>query len=335
MNIILGLLLLTTSILLTKVFCLLADNTRLMDKPNERSMHSRPTIRGGGLVFIGLPLMLLPLLCYFYNVSVSHFGVLILSTLVLAIVSFWDDLYQLSVKPRIIVQSLVALLIAVFMRPDNLDFGLFSLTTPLLTIPVLFITVLWAINHFNFMDGLDGICALQAAFIFSAYAVLFGLVSAFLYQDFCLILIGSLLGFLVYNFPPARLFMGDIGSATLGLLVFCIALLAQQQLHIPIIYWFMLNALFLFDATITLIRRFLKKEKWSAPHRKHAYQRLKQSGWSNRKILFFQFLSNTFFLLLVLMVDARPYLLMPALAVQMCYLSAIYCLIERKMPMFQ
>ena len=72
--------------------------------------------------------------------------------------------------------------------------------------------------------------------------------------------------------------MGDIGSATLGLITFSIALIAQQQCQIPILYWFMLNGLFLFDATSTLIRRMIKREKWFAPHRKHAYQRLRQSG---------------------------------------------------------
>ena len=335
MNLILSLFLVILSAALTKVFCVFAQNTSLMDKPNERSLHSTPTIRGGGIVFIGLPLLVLPFICYFTKTPFSEYSIFVISIILLATVSFLDDLYHLTVKPRFLIQSLVALLIALFMKPDKLDFVLFAVTNQYLIIPFLFFGVLWAINHFNFMDGLDGFCASQALFLFVAYALLFGLHQALMYQDFCLIFIFSLIGFLIFNFPPAKLFMGDIGSATLGLIVFCIALIGQQKYQIPILYWVILNGLFLFDATITLLRRVINKEKWSTPHRKHAYQRLKQLGVDSRIILLGQLIINSIFLILVLLSQAALFNAGMLLLLQLGLMFLIYYAIEKLFPMFQ
>lgn len=320
---------------MTKIFCLIAQDTRLMDKPNNRSMHSKPTIRGGGLIFIGLALLALPLLCYLTQTPLQEQLVFIFSILLIATISFLDDLYHLSAKLRFLVQSIVALLIVIFIRPAQLDFGFFSLEHSAFIVPFIFIGVLWAINHFNFMDGLDGFCASQAVFLFAAYSVLFTIYGASFYQLFCLIMIFCLIGFLMFNFPPAKLFMGDVGSATLGLITFYIALIAQQKLQIPILFWFMLNGLFLFDATGTLIRRIIKKEKWSAPHRKHAYQRLRQSGVTVPMILLGQLLINAVFLIFVLLFNWQYCTLVPLILVQTGLIALIYYAIEKKFPMFQ
>lgn len=299
-----------------------------MDKPNDRSMHSTPTIRGGGVVFIGLALLGLPLLCYMTDTSIWGQLVFILCIFFLASVSFLDDLYNLSVKPRFFTQSGIALLIALVMRPEQLDFGIVTINYAFLIIPFIFFAVIWAINHFNFMDGIDGFCAAQSIFLFSAYALLFGIMNAPFYQSFCFILIFSLLGFLFFNFPPAKLFMGDVGSASLGLISFCIALIAQQKFQIPIFYWFMLNGLFLFDSTITLVRRMINKENWSAPHRKHAYQRLRKSGTGVTMILLGQIVLNLFFLILVLLIQEQN-ITFGVLWIQIGLMLVIYYLIEK------
>jgi UDP-N-acetylmuramyl pentapeptide phosphotransferase/UDP-N-acetylglucosamine-1-phosphate transferase len=304
-----------------------------MDKPNDRSMHFTPTIRGGGLVFIGLSLLSLPVLCYLTQTSLYEQCVFAISIMLIAAVSFLDDLYHLSIKPRFLVQLFVALLVALFIRPEQLNFGFFIVSYPLLIVPFVFILVLWAINHFNFMDGLDGFCVSQAIFLCAAYAVLFALQGAAFYQGFCWVLIACLVGFLFFNLPPAKLFMGDIGSATLGLITFVLALIAQQKFQIPILYWFMLNGLFLFDATCTLIRRMLKKEKWSTPHRKHAYQRLRQSGITVPMILIGQLVMNISFLALVL--NMRTLHSIAPMLLQIVLIFLIYYLIEKIFPMFQ
>lgn len=332
MNLILSFLFLFFSIALTKLYCFVAQDTLLMDKPNSRSMHSVPKVRGGGLVFIGLALVSLPILSYMTHTSFGEQLIFLICIFFLATVSFLDDLYQLSVRIRFFTQCGIALLVALFMRPTQLDIGV-TVNYSFLIIPFIFFTVIWAINHFNFMDGVDGFCASQAIFLLSAYAILFGMNNADFYQNFCFILIFSLIGFLFFNFPPARLFMGDVGSATLGLITFCIALIAQQKFHIPILYWFVLNGLFLFDSSVTLIRRILHKEDWSLAHRKHAYQRLSQSGVKVSTILFGQLLLNVSFLVLVVCIIMHV-VHVSLIVFQLSSMLLIYYLIEKKLPMY-
>lgn len=333
MNFIVSLVFVLYAVLMTKFFCRFAQNTRLVDRPNERSMHITPTVRGGGVVFIALSLAALPILCYYTQTPLSEVSALFFSILLLAAVSFLDDLFTLSAKLRFLAQILVSVWAVYALLPQQLDFLMFSVSSTALMVPFLIVTLLWSINHFNFMDGVDGICALQALFLFTAYFILFQSTDSVLYQDFSLVLILSVLGFLVYNFPPAKIFMGDVGSATLGFIVFCIALIAQQKYQIPIIYWFMLNALFLYDSSITLARRIINREQWFAAHRKHAYQRLKQTGLDTRVILLGQLVLNCSFILLVFLVRDNILNTGLAVAMEMCLISAIYLGIEYKMPM--
>lgn len=335
MNMILSSIFLLLSVVLTKLFCIVAKNTRLMDKPNERSLHFTPTVRGGGVVFIGLSLIAISILSFYDHSNRIEHVVLIMSILLLAGISFLDDLFHLSVKLRFIVQALVAIWVVLVLRPVDLDFVFFTLSNQYGVMLLLFIVLIWSINHFNFMDGLDGFCAMQALFMLTSYAILFELNQAQDFQTICYILISCLAGFLIFNFPPAKLFMGDIGSATLGLITILIALIAQQKYHIPIIYWFILNGLFLFDSTITLLRRMINHEKWLAPHRTHAYQRIRQLGVKTHIILLGQLIVNGLFLLWILLLQNGHLNLSAVLFFQLGTLLFIYCLIERVFPMFQ
>jgi len=142
-----------------------------MDKPNSRSSHSIPVVRGGGLVFIGLILVTMPILCYYYQTPATEFIPLIISVLLLATISFLDDMYNLSSKLRLLIQAAATVVIAVSLWPGQLNFLIFSLSNPIIVLPFVVLATLWSINHFNFMDGIDGICALQAVFL-AAYALL-------------------------------------------------------------------------------------------------------------------------------------------------------------------
>ncbi|HAT8251931.1 TPA: glycosyl transferase, partial [Legionella pneumophila] len=324
MNIILNVFLIFVSAILTKLFALFAQHTKLIDIPNERNLHSRPTVRGGGLVFIGLSLF-----CWFFICNSQFFLTLdqfifSIAIIFIATISFIDDFYNLSVTIRFFFQCLIAFLIVIFILPSQLDFGLFLFENTYLIAFFLFFAVIWAINHFNFMDGLDGFCASQAIFLLAAYALFFNSAGSLIYQDFCLILISSLAGFLIFNFPPAKIFMGDVGSASLGLITFFIAIIAQKNYQIPILYWFILNSLFLFDSTVTLIRRIIKHEKWFSPHKKHAYQRLKQLGINSRFILLGQTIINGSLFLSVIFIHFQFFNLKNLIIIQLCYLSAIY-----------
>ena len=320
--------------ILTKIFCILAKNSILTDTPNERSLHIIPKVRGGGIIFIGFFLIMFPLLGYSKTIPISNHFILLSSIFLVSIVSFIDDMYTLSAKFRLLVQCIASGLIAFFMEPSVLNFGWYTLDNPFLIGCFVFFATIWAINHFNFMDGIDGFCASQSIFLLFGYAILFSFFNAELYQDACLILITSLIGFLIFNFPPAKLFMGDVGSASLGLITFCIALIAQQKYQIPILYWFILNGLFLFDATITLVRRIINKEKWSAAHKKHAYQRLKQYGVDTRYILLGQALINSSFFIGVYLFQTNKIGLNLLLLFSVGVMVLIYWLIERIFPMY-
>lgn len=323
------------SFVCTKLFCGIAQNSKLIDKPNDRTLHLKPTVRGGGIVFIGLSLLIIPFIWYFtgmlsfYKESVF----LLLCILLIAGVSFFDDIYDLPIKIRLGVQCIVAFILAVFMRPEKLDFILFSLNHGYIIIPFIFFMVIWAINHFNFMDGLDGFCALQAIYLLACYFILFNVHHALAYQEFCWILICSLVGFLIFNFPPAKIFMGDVGSASLGLIIFSMALIAQQKYQIPVIYWFMLNSLFLFDSSVTLLRRMMNKERWLAPHKKHAYQRLKQYGIDTRFILLIQLTVNGVIGVIVLLSWIQKITEAFALLLLIICLISYYLWIEKLYPM--
>ncbi|HBD7082044.1 TPA: glycosyltransferase family 4 protein [Legionella pneumophila] len=333
MNIMLSVFFILLSFVCTKLFCGIAQNSKLIDKPNDRTLHLKPTVRGGGIVFIGLSLLILPFIWYFTGTLYKESVFLLLCILLIAGVSFFDDIYDLPIKIRLGVQCIVAFILAVFIRPEKLNFILFSVSHDYIIIPFVFFMVIWAINHFNFMDGLDGFCASQAIYLLASYFILFNVPHALVYQDFCWILICSLIGFLIFNFPPARLFMGDVGSASLGLIIFSMALIAQQKYQIPIVYWFMLNSLFLFDSTVTLLRRIMNKEQWFAPHKKHAYQRLKQFGMDTRFILFAQLLMNGFIGCLVFLSWTQKLTILCALFMLTLILFSYYFIIERIYPM--
>ncbi|SQG89604.1 alpha-N-acetylglucosaminyltransferase [Legionella pneumophila subsp. pascullei] len=322
-----------SSIVCTKLFCGIAQNSKLIDKPNDRTLHLKPTVRGGGIVFIGLSLLILPVIWYFTGTFYKESVFLLLCILLIAGVSFFDDIYDLPIKIRLGVQCIVAFILAVFMRPEKLDFILFSLNHDYIIIPFIFFMVIWAINHFNFMDGLDGFCTLQAIYLLACYFILFNVHHALAYQEFCWVLICSLAGFLFFNFPPAKIFMGDVGSASLGLIIFSMALIAQQKYQIPVIYWFMLNSLFLFDSSVTLLRRMMNKERWFAPHKKHAYQRLKQYGIDTRFILLIQLTVNGVIGVIVLLSWIQKITEPFALLLLIICLISYYLWIEKLYPM--
>jgi UDP-N-acetylmuramyl pentapeptide phosphotransferase/UDP-N-acetylglucosamine-1-phosphate transferase len=323
------------STILTGFFRYLAKDTNLMDKPNQRSLHTIPTVRGAGIVFISLFLVSILLEQYLTASYSREICGLFIGTMLLAAIGFYDDLYSLSAAQRFYIQFLAAGLALFSIHPDFIDLFFFFLSNKYLIGAFLLFMILWAINHFNFMDGMDGFCALQAIFLFSSYALFLGFEGDYLYQALCLNMVCGLLGFLFFNFPPAKLFMGDVGSATLGYISFFIALVAEQKYHIPLFYWIILNSLFLFDSTFTLVRRVIHKERWSAPHRKHAYQRLKLLGLNTRLILLGQFAVNCIFLSGLLLAHFHQLSLIYFMTFLLGSLFVIYGVIEKLNPMFK
>jgi len=276
------------SFLLTYAIREFAIKKSIMDIPNERSSHTIPTPRGGGLAiiitfYIGL---------FFVKEDISRELFLALfAALPIVIIGLIDDIISLSSKLRFTVQALSAILALYLLGGvDSIDFVLFKLTGWWLNLVALFFMI-WLTNLYNFLDGIDGYAGTQTLTL--------GLGIFFIFSsDLGLVLVVASLGFLLLNWHKASIFMGDVGSATLGF-IFGVLSFSNVGQGGEIYFWLVALSLFWFDATVTLLRRYKNGEKITEAHRKHAYQRLVQSGWSHEKVTIGLLLFNTFFLLLL------------------------------------
>jgi len=268
------------SALLTWLLTRHAIRRRLLDHPNERSSHAVSTPRGGGLAIV----------------LVSVTGVLghglaagqplngwfwfLLPALLIAAVSYLDDYRDLPARYRFAVHLCAALMaVLLFLPADSLLFswpaGLFDLALTAAAV----ILLVWFLNLFNFMDGTDGIASVEALFIAGALLLLSGqwAQDRSLFTAFNLLIIASTTGFLFWNWPTAKIFMGDVGSSFLGFVLGVCGLYAVSQQWITLWTLLVLFGLFFVDATYTLLRRVVRGERWYQAHRSHAYQKFSTS----------------------------------------------------------
>jgi UDP-N-acetylmuramyl pentapeptide phosphotransferase/UDP-N-acetylglucosamine-1-phosphate transferase len=250
----------------------------ILDQPNERSSHAVPTPRGGG---IGILAVLLPAWLVIMLLGYSDWAPVaaIAGALVLALVSWRDDVGGLSPVLRLAFQALVVAIGIAFLPGAGTVFQ--GLLPPFLDRVAAGLVWLWFVNAFNFMDGIDGIAGTEAAAIGAGIALL-----ALIHLDivglgtglFGAAVTGASLGFLRWNWHPAKLFMGDVGSVPLGFLLGWLLLTVAGAG-----YWaaaLILPLYFLVDASWTLLRRLLRGEKIWEAHRQHFYQRAAQA-WRN------------------------------------------------------
>lgn len=294
-------LVLVTAFLLTGLICRGAKKVALMDIPNQRSSHTTPTPRGGGVAIAGA--FMLGGIGEAISASSDMAGfpvLLLLTSLLVAGVGLWDDLCQLSAGRRILVHLLASLLLVWglwrggFCRVESGQFGPLTLLGGL----VLVLIVVWALNLFNFMDGIDGLAAGEAAFVAAGAALLLSWRGGSLEVQLLLLLAAACLGFLVWNWPPARIFMGDVGSGFLGFVLAALALrTAIFSDDLPFGCWLILPGVFLVDATFTLLRRMARGEKWYAAHRSHAYQHAAALYGGHRPVTLVVMAINLFWLL--------------------------------------
>ncbi|MFW2585303.1 MraY family glycosyltransferase [Aliarcobacter butzleri] len=249
----------------------------LVASVNERSSHTVPTPHGGGIAiaitwFIGLFYL------YFIGQIENNLFYALLFGAVISIVSFFDDIYELSPKLRLIIQAIVAIGGLYFLGGfETLTFGIFDIQNPIFTNIFAFFMIIWFINLYNFLDGINGYAGSEALFLAVAGFILFG-------GNHFLVLAVAVLGFLYWNWNKAKIFMGDVGSTLLGYNVAIFTIYYANQEPTNFWIWIILFGVYWFDATLTLIRRKLNKERLSQAHKKHAYQRLTQAGWSHYKV---------------------------------------------------
>ena len=264
----------------------------ILDHPNERSLHERPTPRTGGIgIVAGLVAGLVAALLA-GSLSAASGGppggalaAVLLGAAAVAAVSFAADLRPLPPAVRLVVHvGAAGGLVAAGLSPPALELPGAAWAWPAwLAAGVSVLATVWMTNLYNFMDGMDGFAGGMGVSGFGALALLGLLGGRFDYALASAVVAAASAGFLLFNFPPARIFMGDVGSSTLGFLAAGFALWGHRGGFFPLWVAALVFSPFVVDATVTLVRRALAGEKVWHAHRSHYYQRLVRLGWTHRR----------------------------------------------------
>lgn len=260
-----------SSFILTWMIMRFAQKRRLLDFPNERSSHGRPVPRGGGIAIV------LTFMAGMAGLGLS--GVLADRTLVavlgggglVALVGLIDDYRDLPVTRRLILQFLAAAWALYWL--GGVHDEILPGVPPMLVNILGVISIVWLTNLFNFMDGIDGIASIETATVCLGGTVLYALATAGGTAWIPpVMLLAAVSGFVFWNLPPARIFLGDAGSGFLGFMMAVFCLQAAQFDPDFFWAWIILLGVFIVDATLTLVRRMLRRQRLYEAHRTHAYQ---------------------------------------------------------------
>lgn len=303
--------------------------------PNARSTHIKPVPDGAGLVFVGIWWIGNTLLVLTGHLPLHIASVLLPATLLVAITGFLDDRHNISARLRLVIYCLASLLCIIALGGlSQITLGHFLLKLSFFGSVIALLAVLWYINLFNFMDGLDGLTAVESLFIFGVGGFLLAQAGAYALSLTTWALASCVAGFWVWNTPPAKVFMGDVGSTTLGFLVMAIALLGEKYYGVPLVLWCLLSGTFITDATLTLLRRLFARDPILRPHRLHAFQRLHKAGFHQTQILKLFSIVNTILSLLAVLGFYQTRYLPLYLAMSILLLLVCYLWIERICPMY-
>lgn len=283
-----------------------------LDRPNQRSLHVVPIPRTGGIaimisvlvawIFIGIPSV-------WVWIPVLLFGLNVL-----------DDIYNLPVTIRLALQVVVSsIFIAQISEISWLEFSFLALA------------LIWMINLYNFMDGSDGLAGGMTLFGFGAYAFSAYVGDHTQIASMSVVVASASLAFLLFNFHPARIFMGDSGSIPLGFLAGAIGIYGCKEGLWPAWFPLLVFSPFIMDASATLIKRFLKKEKFWQAHKDHYYQRLIRMGWTHRETAIGEYL-----LMLavgssaIALIGQSSWVIYPSLTAWLLTYVILMCVIDKK-----
>lgn len=248
----------------------------IWDIPNARSSHTVPTPRGAGMAIAATILGGTVILWFAGLLRTLVLMPLIVGSGILAVVGYVDDKRSLSPITRFAWQlfaSIICIAALGWLRGGQQDF--FAQMPSAIAFLVLVLGVIWNTNLFNFMDGIDGLAGAQAIFMAGASAILVAVADGPVgWGAMFALTAGACAGFLLFNWAPARIFMGDVGSAFLGFWFATLAVALQMEGVLSVWVSMTLATLFIGDATATLLRRLFSGEKWYVAHRTHVYQRL-------------------------------------------------------------
>jgi len=250
---------------------------------NYRALHKNPTPTGGGIVFSIIIVTYIYRLWWDHKLSDELFFVLFVGGAGSTLFGFLDDIINLDASKKLVVQIFLASWVFFWFRVDFLLY--FDWMPTLILMPLVILFVVWMINAYNFMDGIDGMAAMGAVFVSSTIALLLLLTNSEseLILPFVLLSM-SVAAFLFFNWPPASIFMGDSGSVFLGYIFGSLILYTIIHNEISVWTWIVVFGYFFADTTVTQIARFVLVKKWYIAHRSHAYQNLARITDSHFKV---------------------------------------------------
>jgi len=257
-----------------------------MDVPCSRSSHHRPTVRGGGIgLAFGLCLVLLVIASRGHGVPRGEVGLFGIAAVIIAVTGLFDDFRGLPANWRLLLEIGAAGLVlgaGMEFHTCQLPWG-HNVSLEWAAIPLTLLWIAGMTNLYNFIDGADGLAAGLAIVYAAGIAAVAFATGRPGEAVVALTIIAACLGFLWFNFPPARVFMGDVGSLTLGFVfsVLAIRLSALGKQQVPLMFFLILFSSFLFDTSYTILRRVIRREKFWLAHRSHLYERLTRIGWSH------------------------------------------------------
>ncbi|HZY32702.1 MAG TPA: glycosyl transferase family 4 [Rhodanobacter sp.] len=253
-----------------------AHRRGMLDQPGQRRSHRLPTPRGGGIGIVVAMLVCLPGVLSDLPAAwpASVVAGLFAALLLVALAGWWDDHRSLPVLPRLGAQLLAVGLFSLSLLATGLSWW---------WLPLLLIGGAWSINLHNFMDGIDGLLAQQAIFVGAGLALLAWAAEQPALAMAAAVLAASALGFWWFNRPPARIFMGDVGSGSVGLLIFAFSAMLWRVEHALLWPALILSSTFVVDASLTLLTRMWRGRRWYTAHREHLYQWLVRRGGTHAR----------------------------------------------------
>lgn len=302
----------------------------IIDNPNERSSHSVPTPRGGGVAVVCSYLLALTVLIY-SQLLMLHLGLtLMVAGFVIALLGFLDDHGHINSMLRLAVHFLVAIGVVISLGgfSDVTAFNGLQLGFIANIIAVLFLV--WLLNLYNFMDGINGIASVEAITTVVSMGILYYVLNTTLNSDILWLLAACVFGFLLWNFPKAKIFMGDACSGFLGLTLGILALIALKENLALFCAWIICLGVFVVDATYTLIKRVLSGYKMYDAHRSHSYQILSRKCGSHTPVTLSVAAINLLWLFPIAYMTVTQAWAYPELAVLIAYVPLLFVAIKFK-----
>lgn len=274
------------SFALTRFVYFHAQHLSLMDIPNQRSCHQIPTPRGGGIAIVTTFLLIVLGLLYTHKIDTNFAYALLGGGILIAGVGLWDDIVSIPVSIRFLTHTLSAIWVIYWLGGFTaLDLGIIKIPLHAFGYLLALFGIVWCINFYNFMDGIDGLASSEGIFVSTASSIALWMTGALQLSFLSILFAMTIIGFILWNWPPAKIFLGDVGSGFIGFIFATFGLYSINQSLLPFSFWFILLSVFICDATFTLLLRIGQGKKWYSAHREHAYQHLTSFGANHKQVV--------------------------------------------------